>query len=32
MILKALKKKVFDKSEELTGKWIKELSYVIWSL
>jgi hypothetical protein len=32
MILKALKKKVFDKSEKLAGKWIKELSYVIWSL
>jgi ribosome biogenesis protein Nip4 len=32
MILDALKKKVFDKSEKLTGKWIKELPYVVWSL
>jgi hypothetical protein len=32
MILEALRKKVFDKSEKLVGKWIRELSYVIWSL
>jgi hypothetical protein len=32
MILDALKKKVFDKSEKLTGKWIRELPYVVWSL
>jgi hypothetical protein len=32
MILEALRKKVFDKSEKLTGKWIKELPYVVWSL
>jgi transposase InsO family protein len=29
MILEALRKKVFDKSEKLTGKWIKELPYVV---
>jgi hypothetical protein len=29
MILNALMKKVFDKSEKLTGKWIKELQYVV---
>jgi hypothetical protein len=23
---------VFDKSAKLTGKWIRELSYVVWSL
>jgi hypothetical protein len=32
MILDALRKKVFDKSEKLVGKWIRELSYVVWSL
>jgi hypothetical protein len=32
MILEALRKKVFDKNEKLAGKWIKELSYVVWSL
>jgi transposase InsO family protein len=32
MILEALKKKVFDKNEKFTGKWIRELSYVVWSL
>jgi hypothetical protein len=31
MILVALRK-TFDKSEKLAGNWIKELSYVIWSL
>jgi hypothetical protein len=31
MILDALRKKVFDKSEKLVGKWIKELPYVVWS-
>jgi transposase InsO family protein len=29
MILKALRKKVFDKSEKLAGKWIRELPYVV---
>jgi transposase InsO family protein len=32
MILEALRKKVFDKNEKFAGKWIKELSYVVWSL
>jgi transposase InsO family protein len=32
MILEALGKKVFDKSEKLAGKWIRELPYVVWSL
>jgi transposase InsO family protein len=32
MILDALRKKVFDKSEKLVGKWIRELPYVVWSL
>jgi transposase InsO family protein len=32
MILKALRKKVFDKNEKLEGKWIRELPYVVWSL
>jgi hypothetical protein len=32
MILEALRKKVFDKNEKFTGKWIRELSYVFWSL
>jgi transposase InsO family protein len=29
MILDALRKKVFDKSEKLAWKWIRELSYVV---
>jgi hypothetical protein len=32
MILDSLRKKVFDESEKFTGKWIRELSYVVWSL
>jgi hypothetical protein len=32
MVLDALRKKVFDKSEIFVGKWIRELPYVIWSL
>jgi hypothetical protein len=32
MILEAHRKKVFDKSEKLAGKWIRELPYVVWSL
>ena len=32
MNLDALKKKIFDKNEKLTGKWIRELSYMVWSL
>jgi transposase InsO family protein len=32
MILDVLWKKVFDKSEKLTGKWIRELPYVVCSL
>jgi hypothetical protein len=32
MILEALRKKVFEKSEKLVGKWIRELPYVVWSL
>jgi hypothetical protein len=32
MILDALMKKVFDKSENFAGKWIRELPYVVWSL
>jgi hypothetical protein len=32
VILEALRKKVFDKSEKLAGKWIRELSYMVWSL
>jgi hypothetical protein len=32
MILEAIRKKVFDKNEKIAGKWIKELSYVVWSL
>jgi transposase InsO family protein len=32
MIFEALRKKVFDKSEKLAGKWIRELPYVVWSL
>jgi ribonuclease HI/transposase InsO family protein len=31
MILEALRKKVFDKNEKFAGKWIRELSYVVWS-
>ena len=30
MILDALRKKVFDKSEKLAGKWIRELPYVVF--
>jgi hypothetical protein len=29
VILDALRKKVFDKSEKLAGKWIRELPYVV---
>jgi transposase InsO family protein len=29
MILEALRKKVFDKNERFTGKWIRELLFVI---
>jgi hypothetical protein len=29
MILESLRKKVFDKNEKLTGKWIRELPYVV---
>jgi transposase InsO family protein len=29
MTLDALKKKVFNKSEKFTGKWIRELPYVV---
>jgi hypothetical protein len=32
MILDALRKKVFDKSEKLAGTWIRELPDVVWSL
>jgi hypothetical protein len=32
MILDAHRKKVFDKSEKLAGKWIRELPYLVWSL
>jgi hypothetical protein len=32
MILEALRKKVFDKSEKLARKWIRELSYMVGSL
>jgi transposase InsO family protein len=32
MILEALRKEVFDKNEKFAGKWIRELSYVVWSL
>jgi transposase InsO family protein len=32
MILNALRKNIFDKSEKLAGKWIRELPYVVWSL
>jgi hypothetical protein len=29
MILEAIRKKVFDKNEKLTGKWIRELPYLV---
>jgi transposase InsO family protein len=32
MIFDALRKKVFNKSEKLVGKWVRELPYVVWSL
>jgi hypothetical protein len=32
MILGPLRKKVFNKSEKLAEKWIRELPYVVWSL
>jgi transposase InsO family protein len=32
MIIEALRKKVFNKSEKLAGKWIREQPYVVWSL
>jgi hypothetical protein len=32
MVLEALKKKVFDKNEKITGKWISELPYIVCSL
>jgi hypothetical protein len=32
MILEALRKKIFDKNKKFTGKWIRELPYVVWSL
>ena len=32
MIFETLRKKVFDKNEKFAGKWIRELSYVVWSL
>jgi hypothetical protein len=32
MILKTLRKKVFDKNEKLPRKWIRELPYIVWSL
>jgi hypothetical protein len=32
MILEALKKKVFPKSENLIVKWIRGLPYFVWSL
>jgi hypothetical protein len=32
MILDALRKKVFDKSEKFAGKWSRELPYIVWSL
>jgi hypothetical protein len=31
-LMEALRKKVFDKNEKFTGKWIRELPYVVWSL
>jgi hypothetical protein len=32
MILEGLRKRVFDKNLKLVGKWIRELTYVVWSL
>eukprot|EP00267_Zea_mays_P035516 XP_008671498.1 uncharacterized protein LOC103648896 [Zea mays] len=32
MIREALRKKVFDKSKKLAGKWIRELPYVVRSV
>jgi hypothetical protein len=32
MILEALRKRVFEKNEKFTEKWIRELPYVVWSL
>jgi transposase InsO family protein len=32
MIFEALRKEVFDKNEKFTGKLIRELPYVVWSL
>jgi hypothetical protein len=32
MILEALRKRVFDKNKKFARKWIRELSYVVWSL
>jgi transposase InsO family protein len=32
MILDTLRRKVFDKSENLVGKWIREQPYLVWSL
>jgi transposase InsO family protein len=32
MILEALRKKIFDKTEKFVGKLIRELPYVVWSL
>jgi transposase InsO family protein len=32
MILEVLRKKVSDKNKKFAGKWIRELSYVVWSL
>ena len=32
MILKAFRKKVFDKNKKFVGKWIRELPYMVWSL
>jgi hypothetical protein len=32
MRVDAIRKKVFDESERLAGKWISKLLYVVWSL
>jgi hypothetical protein len=32
MILDALRKKLFDKSEKMAGKWIRELPYMVCSV
>jgi hypothetical protein len=32
MILEALKKRMFERNKKSTGKWIKELPYIVWSL